>query len=107
MQTIEAKVQVKADRTVIVQLPADVQMGEHDAVLVLNSRSDSAVVQESNPAEGEQQDNLMTEAWEKWVVEVEQLPLSSNTIQPQILTLDSDFLFYQIVDRENFDIIQV
>jgi hypothetical protein len=107
MQAIEAKVQVKADRTVIVQLPADVQMGEYDAILVLNSRSDSAVVQESNPAEGEQQDNLMTEAWEKWVAEVEQLPLSSNTIQPQILTLDSDFLFYQIVDRESFDIIQV
>lgn len=82
MQTIEAKVQVKADHTVTVQLPADVHTGEYDAVLVLNSRSDSAVMQESNPAEGEQQDNLMTEAWEKWVAEVEQLPLSSNTIQP-------------------------
>jgi hypothetical protein len=82
MRAIEAKVKVKADRTVTVQLPADVQMGEYDAVLVLNSRSDAAVVLDSNLAEGAQPDNLMTEAWEKWVEEVEQLPLPSNTIQP-------------------------
>jgi hypothetical protein len=81
MQTIAAKVKVNADRTVTVQLPADVQMGEYDAVLVLNSRLDSAVVQESNFADSEEPDNLMTEDWEKWVAEVEQLPLSSNTIQ--------------------------
>ncbi len=68
MQTIAAKVKVNADRTVTVQLPADVQIGEYDAVLVLNSRSDSAVVQESNPAEDEQQDNFfrlyLIESWQ-------------------------------------------
>jgi predicted DNA-binding protein len=87
MQTIKAKVQVNLDHTVTVQIPddakvsADVQVGEYEAVLVLNSSSDSTVVKESSPAEGEQSDNLMTEAWEKWVEEVEQLPLSTNSIQ--------------------------
>jgi hypothetical protein len=47
MQTIEAKVQVKADRMVTVQLPVDVQMGEYDVVLVLNSSSAQAVRQSS------------------------------------------------------------
>jgi hypothetical protein len=82
MQTIAAKVKVNADRTVTVQLPADVQMGEYDAVLVLNSHADSAVIPESNQVEGEQPDKLMAEAWAKWVEEVEQLPLSTNSIKP-------------------------
>jgi hypothetical protein len=81
MQTVEAKVHVNADRTVTVQLPSDVQMGEYDVVLVLNSRSDSAVIQDSSHAEGEQPNNLMADAWGKWVEEVEQLPLSPNSIQ--------------------------
>jgi hypothetical protein len=81
MQTIAAKVKVNADRTVTVQLPADVQMGEYDAVLVLNSHSDSAVVQESNPADSEEQDRIMALRWQKWFEEVEQLPLSTNTIE--------------------------
>jgi predicted DNA-binding protein len=74
MKTIEAKVQVNADRTVTVQLPVDVQMGEYDAVLVLSSSSDAVVGEKAT-------DNLMTEAWEKWVEEVEQLPLSTNSIE--------------------------
>lgn len=41
MQTIAAKGGVNADRTVTVQLPADVLMGEYDAVLVLNSHFDN------------------------------------------------------------------
>lgn len=81
MQTIATKIQVNADRTVTVQLPDDVQMGEYDAVLVLNSHPASATVQESNCEASEQPDNLMTEAWQKWVEEVEQLPLSPNSIQ--------------------------
>ncbi len=87
MQTIKTKVQVNLDRTVTVQVPddtkvsTDVQVGEYDAVLVLNSHSDSKMAQESSQTGGEQPDNLMTEAWEKWVEEVEQLPLSTNSIQ--------------------------
>jgi hypothetical protein len=68
-------------RTVTVQLPADVQMGEYDAVLVLNSHAESSIIQELNHGESDQPDNLMTEAWQKWFEEVEQLPLSPNTIQ--------------------------
>jgi hypothetical protein len=82
MQTIATKVRVNADRTVTVQLPADVQMGEYDAVLVLNSHAESGTVQDSNHVEDEQQDKLMAEAWAKWVEEVEKLPLSTNSIQP-------------------------
>jgi hypothetical protein len=78
MQTVEAKVQVNADRTVTLKLPADVQMGEYDAVLVLNSRSDSAVIQDSSHAEGEQPDQTMALRWEKWFEEVAQLPLLEN-----------------------------
>jgi hypothetical protein len=84
MQTIKAKVQVNLDHTVTVQVPddmkvpADVQVGEYDAVLVLNSRSDSAVVQEPSYAEGEQQDETMALRWQKWFEEVEQLPLLEN-----------------------------
>jgi hypothetical protein len=87
MKTIEAKIKVNADRTVTVQFPADmqlpvdVQMGEYDAVLVLNSSSEALVDKDSIHAEGEKPDNLMTDAWEKWVEEVEQLPLSTNSIQ--------------------------
>jgi hypothetical protein len=81
MQTIATKIQVNADRTVTMQLPDDVQMGEYDAVLVLNSHTASAIFQESNHEASEQPDNLMTEAWQKWVEEVEQLPLSPNLIQ--------------------------
>lgn len=80
MKAIETKIQVNADHTATVQLPVDVEMGEYDAVLVLSQRSNSAVGQESGQ-EGEQTDNLMTEAWEKWVKEVENLPLSPNSIQ--------------------------
>jgi hypothetical protein len=78
MQTVEAKVQVNADRTVTVQLPADVQMGEYDVVLVLNSRSDSAVIQDSGHAEGEQHDQTMALRWAKWFEEVDRLPLLEN-----------------------------
>jgi hypothetical protein len=87
MKTIEAKVKVNADRTVTVQFPADmelpvdVQAGEYEAVLVLGSSSDEVVLKDSSYRDDEQSDNLMTDAWEKWVEEVEQLPLSSNSIE--------------------------
>jgi regulator of RNase E activity RraA len=84
MQTIKARVQVNLDHTVTVQVPddmkvpADVQVGEYDAVLVLNSRSDSEVVQESSHADSEEQDRTMAVRWQKWFEEVEQLPLLEN-----------------------------
>jgi hypothetical protein len=81
MQRIEAKVQINADRKLTVQLPADVQTGEYDIVLVLNSRSVRTEVQESGPYEGEHKDKTMAHAWEKWVEEVERLPLSPNPTQ--------------------------
>jgi hypothetical protein len=81
MQTIAAKVRVNADRTVTVQLPADVQMGEYDAVLVLNSHVESVIVQELNHEKGEQSDDEMAIRWQKWFEEVEQLPLLENPEQ--------------------------
>jgi hypothetical protein len=59
MKMIEAKVKVNADRTVTVQFPADmqlpvdVQMGEYDAVLVLNSSSEAIVGKDSIHAEAD------------------------------------------------------
>jgi hypothetical protein len=79
MQTIAAKVKVNADRTVTVQLPADVEIGEYDAVLVLNSRAASEIVKESNHAEGEDRDDSTIDLrWQKWFEEVERLPLLEN-----------------------------
>ena len=69
MQTIEAKVQIGDDRTLRVKLPADVPVGEYEVVLVLNQ------------SKNEQSDPKMTAVWEKWVEEVEQLPLLPNPIQ--------------------------
>jgi hypothetical protein len=43
MQTIEAKVQIGADRTLQIQLPADVPVGEYEVVLVLNQASQVSV----------------------------------------------------------------
>ena len=53
MQTIAAKVKVNADRTLTVQLSADVPLGEYDVVLVLNSRSTRTEAQEPDDSEGE------------------------------------------------------
>lgn len=39
MQTIEARILVGSDRTISVQLPADVPTGEYEIVLVLSQRS--------------------------------------------------------------------
>ena len=84
MQTIEAKVQVNADRTITVQLPADVQVGEYDIVLVLSNRSAEAEVQQENHTEGLHPDKTtMSDAWEKWVEEVEQLPLLPKSTQSE------------------------
>jgi hypothetical protein len=46
MQTIETKVRVGSDRTLLVQLPTDVPAGEYDVVLVLNQRSEDAITSE-------------------------------------------------------------
>ncbi len=80
MQTIAAKVQIGDDRTLTIQLPTDVQRGEYDVVLVLNSRSATTEVQSSGHSESEP-DKTMARVWEKWVEEVEQLPLSPNPVQ--------------------------
>jgi hypothetical protein len=44
VQTIETKVRVGSDRTLLVQLPTDVPTGEYDVVLVLNQRSEAVTV---------------------------------------------------------------
>ncbi len=43
MQTIKARIRVGSDRTLSVQLPADVPVGEYEVVLVLNPRLVTAV----------------------------------------------------------------
>ena len=70
MKTIEAKVQVDTDRMVTIQLPTDVQAGQYDVVLVINSSTD--IKQDTDK---EQTDDLMLDAWDKWVEGVKNLPL--------------------------------
>ena len=75
---IKAKVRVEVDGTVTVQLPNDVPVGEYEAVLM-------PVVGDMNnqDAENQQWDAKMAEAWEEWVEEVEQLPLSPQPAQSE------------------------
>jgi hypothetical protein len=77
MKAIETKVQVNADHMLTVQLPVDVQMGEYDAVLVLNSSSEQSV-QESDHSEDEQEDKTVALRWKKFFKEVDQLPILEN-----------------------------
>jgi hypothetical protein len=44
MQTVETKVQVNADRTVTLQLPADVQMGDYEQHLIEKYRKQGLVL---------------------------------------------------------------
>jgi hypothetical protein len=44
MKTIETRIQVGNDRTLSVQLPADVATGEYEVVLVLSQRFPTAAV---------------------------------------------------------------
>ena len=80
MQTIAAKVQINDERTLTIQLPADVQSGEYDIVVVLNNRSTNTEAQKLSHSENEP-DGTMACAWERWVEEVEQLPLSPSPTQ--------------------------
>ncbi len=69
MPKIETKIKIGEDRTLRVQLPADLAVGEYEVVLVLNQ------------SEPKTSDSTMTDIWEKWVEEVEQLPLYPNPIE--------------------------
>lgn len=66
MQTVEAKVEVRADRVMSVQLPTDLPIGEYDVVLVLNPRSASLA---------EEGEDALARRWERWFEQVEQVPL--------------------------------
>ncbi|MEM8506076.1 MAG: hypothetical protein AAF716_23365 [Cyanobacteria bacterium P01_D01_bin.1] len=75
MQTITAKVQVSVDHTVTVQLPSEVKAGEYEIVLVLSDAPSSDTQASETIPISSDQDNTMTEAWERWIQEVEQLTL--------------------------------
>lgn len=77
VRTVTAKVQVNANRTLTVQLPDDIQIGEYEIVLVLNNTV-SSDAQTPEPAQQDDQRAAMATVWETWVQEVEQLPLEPN-----------------------------
>jgi hypothetical protein len=68
MQTIEAKVEVKDDRVMSVQLPTELPIGEYDVVLVLSQRSASL-------AGAQEAEEALARRWEQWFEQVEQVPL--------------------------------
>lgn len=77
MQTIQAKVQVGTDRTLQVQLPTDVPVGEYEVVLVLNETHSAQKKADDSPGVTPNQlDDDIAARWEQWVAEVEQIPLS-------------------------------
>lgn len=79
MKTIETKVQVDVDRQLSIQLPDDIQVGEYDAVLVINSRSNQEEALEPHNSESGQSDKVIAERWRKWFDEVDQLPIKENS----------------------------
>lgn len=81
MQTIETKVHVGENHTLQVQLPTDVPVGEYKVVLVLELLEEAKPEAVQSEQDQDQSDPTMAAAWEKWVAEVEQLPLSPNPTQ--------------------------
>lgn len=76
-QTITAKVQVNADRTLTVQLPDEIQTGEYEMVLVLNNTlpaNNQALATSEHGTQG----SPVADTWKTWVQEVEQLPITPN-----------------------------
>ena len=84
MQTIQAKVQINADRTLTVQLPAEIQTGEYEVELILKSRAPDES-QTSEPDADGRQKSSRAKAWEKWIKAVEELPISPG------LVVESDY----------------
>ncbi|MGB7412624.1 MAG: hypothetical protein WA902_00310 [Thermosynechococcaceae cyanobacterium] len=78
MHTIKTKAHINTDRTLTVQLPADLQVGEYDVTLSVNSRSIEGEVIAAPTLERERTDKTMSEAWEQWFDEVEKLPLKET-----------------------------
>ena len=76
MEGVAVKVQVNADRTVNVNLPDDVPIGEYEAVLVPVKKLAVESAQSSEAVESEQWGEAMDAFWNQWVEEVEQMPLS-------------------------------
>lgn len=62
MQTIEARILVGNDRTISVQLPADVPTGEYEIVLVLNQRS--SVTETAQPSAIQKIQTLLKQSME-------------------------------------------
>ncbi|PZD74019.1 hypothetical protein C1752_01863 [Acaryochloris thomasi RCC1774] len=75
MQTIKTKAQINTDRTLTVQLPADLQVGEYDVVVVLDKSSKKQVEPHILQAVEEVP---LADRWEQWFDEVEKLPLKEN-----------------------------
>lgn len=79
MQAITAKASVNDDRTLTVQLPAEIQPGEYEIVLVL-SNSDSSGKELVSEPKAEEKQKQLNEAWEAWVKEGEDLMISPTSV---------------------------
>lgn len=79
MQAITAKALVNDDRTLTVQLPAEIQSGEYEIVLVLSNSDSSGTASVSEPT-AEKNQNQLNEAWEAWVKEGEDLTTSPTPV---------------------------
>ena len=83
MQETEIKIQVNADRTVEVELPDSVPVGEYKAMLVPAKKLSARSKQVSNIAEDRPWDEKTDAFWEEWIEEVEQMPLSPQSAQSE------------------------
>lgn len=83
MQPIQTKGQVKEDKTLTltVQLPEEVQAGEYEVVLVLNSSAPTSKPTASLSAEEEQR--RLNKVWKELMEEVEDLPISPTPVSSE------------------------
>ena len=78
MGNAAVRVRVNPDRTITVNLPDNLPVGEYNAILI-PAESTNQQNKQQNSAESQQWDEKMEAAWEKLIDEVEQLP---NAPQP-------------------------
>lgn len=77
MQSIEAKVQVGDDRRVTLQLPESLPQGEYKVMLIWNP-ADREAANDSETSREDKAENSLTERWQKWFAQVDELPLHAN-----------------------------
>lgn len=86
MQTITAKALIESDRKLTVQLPEEIQTGEYEVVLVLNSsvsNVDPAASLDAVSSDAENKQKLLNEVWDTLMEEVENVSVEPTPVSSE------------------------